>query len=191
MMGMFTRNWWLVLLRGIAAILFGILAITRPHITVAVLVMFFGIYALVDGFFALCAAIGGWSHRENRWLLLLEGLVGIGVGILTLHAPLMTAVALVFFIALWALATGVLKVVEAIRLHKETSGQYWLALSGIAGAIFAFLVMWRPAAGALAMAWLIGWYALFAGVMLVILSFQLRNLRRLDYQPGTTYRRAA
>jgi uncharacterized membrane protein HdeD (DUF308 family) len=191
MIGLFTKNWWVLLLRGIVAVLFGILAITRPGITLAVLVLLFGIYAVVDGCLALFAAIGGWSHREDRWLLLLEGFIGIGAGILTLRAPGITAVALLFFIAAWALATGVLRIVAAIRLRKEITGEFWLALSGIASVVFAFLVMMNPAAGALAIAWLIGWYALFLGAMLVMLSIKLHNIPRIGDTPGGKYQRAA
>jgi uncharacterized membrane protein HdeD (DUF308 family) len=191
MIGLFSKNWWALLLRGIVAVLFGILAITRPGITLAVLVLLFGIYAVVDGCFALFAAIGGWSHREDRWLLLLEGFIGIGAGILTLRAPGITTVALLFFIAAWALATGVLRIVAAIRLRKEITGEFWLALSGIASVVFAFLVMMNPAAGALAMAWLIGWYALFLGATLIMLSIKLNSMRRLGNMPRGTYQRAA
>jgi uncharacterized membrane protein HdeD (DUF308 family) len=191
MIGLFTKNWWVLLLRGIVAVLFGILAITRPGITLAVLVLLFGIYAVVDGYFALFAAIGGWSHREDRWLLLLEGFIGIGAGILTLRAPGITTVALLFFVAAWALATGVLRIVAAIRLRKEITGEFWLALSGIASVVFAFLVMMNPAAGALAIAWLIGWYALFLGATLVMLSIKLHKMRRLGDMPRGTYERAA
>jgi len=191
MIGLFTTNWWLLLLRGIVAVLFGFLAITSPGITLAVLVLLFGIYAVVDGCFALFAAIGGWRHREDRWLLLLEGFIGIGAGILTLRAPGITTVALLFFIAAWALATGVLRIVAAIRLRKEITGEFWLVLSGIASVVFAFLVMTNPAAGAVAMAWLIGWYALFLGITLVMLSIKLHNMRRLGDMPGGTYQRAA
>ena len=191
MIGLFTKNWWVLLLRGIVAVLFGILAITRPGITLAVLVLLFGIYAVVDGCLALFAAIGGWSHREDRWLLLLEGFIGIGAGILTLRAPGITAVALLFFIAAWALATGVLRIVAAIRLRKEITGEFWLALSGIAAVVFGFLIMMNPAAGALAIAWLIGWYALFLGAMLVMLSIKLHNIRRIGDTPGGKYQRAA
>ena len=183
---MFTRNWWVLLLKGIAAVLFGILAFQVPIITLAVLVLMFGVYALVDGIFSLGAAVAGWRHQENRWLLLLEGLVGLAAAFVTLTTPALTAVALVFFIAMWALATGVLKIIEAIRLRKEISGEFWLVLSGIASVAFAFLVMLRPAAGALAMVWLIGWYALFMGTMLIILSFKLRGLRRIDSPAGVT-----
>ena len=184
MMGLFARNWWLMLLRGIVAILFGIFALRRPGMTLAALVLLFGVYALVDGAFSLIGALAGWRHREDRWLLLLEGFIGLGAGFVTLQAPGITAVALVFFIAAWALATGVLRIIGAIRLRREVSGEFWLVLSGIAAVVFAFLVMERPAAGALAMVWMIGWFAVFMGAMLVMLSFKLRSLRGPDYQPG-------
>jgi uncharacterized membrane protein HdeD (DUF308 family) len=190
-MDLFTKNWWVILLRGIVTILFGILAMTRPGMTLAVLVLLFGIYALIDGVFALFSAIGGWQHREDRWLLVLEGLIGIGAGFATLHAPVLTTVVLLFFIAVWALATGVLKIVEAIRLRREISGEFWLVLSGIVSVAFAFLVLLRPMAGALAMAWVIGWYALFLGAMLVMLSIKLLGLRRRGRLAGVTYRRVA
>ena len=157
--------------------LFGILALLLPLVTLATLVLLFGVYALVDGVVSLFGALAGWQHRENRWLLFLEGLIGLGAGFVTLRSPVITAVVLIFFIAAWALATGVLRIIGAIRLRREIPGEFWLALSGIASVTFAFLVMLRPAAGALAMVWVIGWYALFMGAMLVVLSFKLRSLR--------------
>lgn len=184
MVRLLAKSWWLLLLRGIVAIVFGVFALQRPGITLATLVLLFGAYAIVDGVFSLISAAAGWRHREDRWLLLLEGLVGLFAGFVTLQAPGVTAVALVFFIAAWALATGVLKIVAAIRLRREISGEFWLILSGIAGVVFAFLVMDRPAAGALALVWMIGWFAIFTGAMLVMLSFKVRGLRRLDDRPG-------
>jgi uncharacterized membrane protein HdeD (DUF308 family) len=175
MSGLFARNWWVLLLRGIVAILFGLLAFTRPLVTVATLVLVFGIYAIVDGVFSLMAATTGW-RGENRWLPLLEGLIGLVAGMVTLRAPAITAVTLMFFIATWALATGILRILEAIRLRKEISGEFWLAMSGLASVIFALLVMLNPAAGALAMSWVIGWWAVFMGLMLVALSFRVHHL---------------
>lgn len=175
---LFARNWWVLLLRGIAAILFGLLAFTRPVATLATLVLLFGIYVLADGIFSLFAALTSWRRRKGAWMLLLEGLVGIGAGLVTLRAPSLTAVMLMFFIAAWALAIGALRIAEAIRLRAEISGEFWLALSGLASIILGLLVFLRPAAGALAMAWVIGWYALFAGAMLVMLSFRVHRLAR-------------
>ena len=193
--GLFTRSWWVALLRGIVAILFGIFAFRAPLATIGALVLIFGVYALIDGIFALIGAATGWSHREDRWLLVIEGLVGIGAGFVTLHATVLTAVVLLFFIASWALATGILKIIEAIRLRKVISNEFWLIFSGVASVLFAFLVMMNPLAGALTMAWLIGWYALIMGGMMVLLSFKLRSMQKIGYsagerlEPGT--RRAA
>jgi uncharacterized membrane protein HdeD (DUF308 family) len=153
-------------------------------VTLAVLVLWFGVYALVDGAFSVFGAIAGWRFREDKWLLLLEGLIGIGAGIVTLQAPGMTAVALLFFIAAWALATGVLRIIGAIRLRREISGEFWMVLSGLAAIVFAFLVMEQPAAGALAMVWMIGWFAVVMGSMLVMLGFKLRTLSRPGYRVG-------
>lgn len=189
--GFFTRNWWVLLLRGIVAILFGILALSLPLLTLATLVLLFGVYALVDGAFSLFGAVAGWQHRDNRWLLLLEGLIGLGAGFVTLRSPVISTVVLIFFIAAWALATGVLRIIEAIRIRREVSGEFWLALSGIASVAFALLVMLRPAAGALAMVWMIGWYALLMGATLVVLSFKLRSLRSRAEVIEPQHRRAA
>jgi uncharacterized membrane protein HdeD (DUF308 family) len=127
-----------------------------------------------------------WSDLENRLLILLEGLIGIWAAFFTLRAPRPTAVALMFFIAIWALAIGVLRIVAAIRLRRKISGEVWMALSGIASVVFAFLVLFRPAVGALAIVWAIGWYALLMGGMLVVLSLELRGLRRQAYQARLT-----
>ena len=175
MIGLFTKNWWVLLLRGIVAVLFGILAITRPGITLAVLVLLFGIYAVFDGFFALFAAIGGWSHREGRWPLLLEGFIGIGAGILTLRAPGITTVALLFFIAAWALATGVLRIVAAIRLRKEIQNEWLLGLSGVLSVLFGIIMFVQPGAGALAVIWVIAAYAIVFGVLLIWLGLRLKK----------------
>ena len=185
---MFSKNWWVLLLRGVVAVLFGMLAISRPGITLGLLVLLFGFYALLDGSFALFAAAVGWKHRDDRWLLLLEGVIGLGAAFATLRAPALTTVALLFFIAVWALATGGLKIVAAIRLRKEITGELWLVLSGIASVVFSFVVMMSPAAGALAMAWLIGWYALLLGAMLIMLSLRLHSLRSIQATPGGVYR---
>jgi uncharacterized membrane protein HdeD (DUF308 family) len=181
--GLFARNWWVLLLRGIVAILFGILAFRRPLITLATLVILFGVYAMVDGIFSIYGAFSGWQHREDRWLLLLEGLLGLGAGLFTLWVPHITTIALMFFIAAWALATGVLRIVEAIRLRREISGEFWLGLSGAAAIFFAIMVFMRPTAGALAMVWLIGWFAFFLGITQIMLAFRVRRIR-------SEYRRA-
>lgn len=174
--GLFAGRWWAVLIRGLVAIAFGILAFTWPGATLATLVLLFGSYALLDGAFSLITAIGGHRRREDRWLLMLEGVVGIWAGVVTLRAPAVTAVVLVFFMSIWAMATGFLRIVAAIRLRKEISGEVWLVLSGLASVLFALMLMWRPAVGALALVWIIAGYALIMGVFLVMLGFELRHL---------------
>jgi uncharacterized membrane protein HdeD (DUF308 family) len=177
MLEMLSRYWWAFVVRGIFAILFGILAYAWPGITLATLVIFFGAYVLIDGILLLIKTIGNWSERGDRWLLLLEGLLGIGIGVITLVAPGITAVVLIFYIAAWSLATGVLEIAAAIRLRKEIQGEGWMILSGIASIVFAILVMFFPGVGALGLLWLIAAYAIIFGVMLVILGFRLRGHR--------------
>jgi uncharacterized membrane protein HdeD (DUF308 family) len=190
---LFVRNWWVLLLRGLLAIVLGILVFTRPAWTLAAVVLAFGVYAIVEGASALFAAITGWLHRDDRWLLLLEAVVGIGVGVVTLRTPGITAVVVIFFIAVWALATGVLRIVEGVRLRREIPNEVWLVLGGVASVIFALLVMLRPLAGALAMVQVIGAYALILGMSEVMLAFKVRSARKVC-PPGVwepSHRRAA
>jgi len=170
-----SRNWWALLLRGLVAIAFGVLTWTQPAISLAALVLLFGVYALVDGVLGVWTAISGRKDHEDWWVLLLWGLLGIGVGIMTLMAPGVTAFALLFYIAAWAVATGVLEIVAAVRLRKVIKGEWWLVLGGLASIIFGVLLMAHPGAGALAVLWLIAAYAIIFGVLLVILAFRLRG----------------
>jgi uncharacterized membrane protein HdeD (DUF308 family) len=153
----------------------------------------FGIYALVEGTSDLFAAIIGWRHRDDRWLLLLEAVIGIGIGIVALRTPGLTAIVVIFFIAAWALATGVLRIVEGLRLRREVPGEIWLTLGGVFSVIFALLVMTRPLAGALALVRVIGFYALILGATEVLLAFKVRSARYIGW-PGVSepsYRRVA
>jgi uncharacterized membrane protein HdeD (DUF308 family) len=168
------RYWWVVVLRGVLAIAFGILAFVWPGITLASLVLVFGAYALVDGIFAIVSAIRG-GGQEPWWLLVLEGGVGIGIGILTLFAPGITALGLLFYIAIWAIATGVLEIAAALALRHEIEGEWLLVLSGLASVAFGALLIARPGAGALAVLWLIAAYAIAFGVLLVLLGFKVRG----------------
>jgi uncharacterized membrane protein HdeD (DUF308 family) len=177
MLTQLSRNWWAVVLRGVLAILFGILAFAWPAITLQVLVLFFGAYALVDGVFAL---IAGLSNRvgTNRWWVVLEGLVGIVVGILAFLWPGLTAFALLYLIAAWAIVTGILEIMAAIELRKEISNEWLLILSGILSVIFGVLIALFPRAGALSIIWLIAIYAIVFGIMFVALGLRLRGWNR-------------
>jgi uncharacterized membrane protein HdeD (DUF308 family) len=174
-LNLLSKYWWLVLLRGIWAILFGVAALSWPGLTIATLVIFFGAYAMVAGVFTVVGAIAGRKDHEDWVLLVLQGVIGIGVGALTLRRPEITALALVFFVAAWALVTGALEIVSAIRLRKEIKGEFWLALSGGASIVLAFLLIAAPEAGALVIMIWLGVWALIMGSALVVLSFRLRG----------------
>lgn len=173
---MLFRNWWLLLLRGIAAIAFGVLTWLMPAISLTVLVLLFGAYAMADGVLAVWMSIAGRGEHEHWWVVLLWGLVGIGVGILTFLAPGVTALALLFYIAVWAIATGVLEIAAAVRLRREIEGEWVLVLAGIVSVAFGVLLAANPGAGALAVLWLIGSYAVVFGALLVVLSFKARGM---------------
>ena len=176
MFDLLSRYWWIVALRGAIAVIFGMLAFIWPEITLETLILFFGAYVLMDGIFSIIHAIGGWKERDDRWLLLLEGLLGVGVGISTYRAPGITATGLLLYIAAWSLAMGILKIAAAIRLRKVIEREWWLASSGIASVLLAMLLMWFPAAGALGFLWLIASYAFIFGVILLAVGFKLRWL---------------
>jgi uncharacterized membrane protein HdeD (DUF308 family) len=175
--GLFAGSWWTVLLRGIVTIAFGLAAFAWPGLTAATLVLMFGFYALADGAFSLLAAIGGRRHGEDRWLLALEGVIGIWAGVVTLRAPQITAAMLVFFISIWAMATGFLRIAAAMRLRKEISGELWLVLSGILSVAFALMLMLRPDVGAIGLIWIIASYALILGLFEILLGVELRGAR--------------
>lgn len=172
------RTWWVLLLRGLVAIVFGILTWGLPGISLGVLVLLFGAYSMMDGILGVCTAIAGRKEHESWWVLLLGGLLGIGVGVLTFLAPGITALALLFYIAIWAIATGVLEIVAAIRLRGEVEGEWWFILGGFASVVFGVLLMAQPGVGALALLWLIAGYAVVFGVFLVMLAFKARAFGR-------------
>jgi uncharacterized membrane protein HdeD (DUF308 family) len=171
------RNWWSLVLRGVVAILVGLATFAWPGVTLAGLVILFGAYALVDGIFSIIGAVRAAEIGERWGVLVLEGLVGIGAAIVTLMWPAITAIALVYVIAAWAIVTGVLEISAAIRLRQHIHGEWLLVLGGIASVIFGFLIMMAPLAGALVIALWFGAYALVFGVLLVALGVRLRGIR--------------
>ncbi len=168
------RNWWLILLRGICAILFGVLAFIWPGITLLTLALLYGIFALIEGGLALAAAIMGGAPAP-RWWLAVAGLLGIAVGILTIMMPGMTAILLVLFIAAWAIVSGIMQIVGAIRLRKEIDNEWMLVAVGAISVAFGVLVALQPMLGALSLVFVIGAYAIIYGIALVALAFRLRG----------------
>ncbi len=177
MIATMSRYWWVLAIRGVAAILFGVAAFVWPAITLTVLVLLFGAYALVDGIFAVIAGITARKEEERWWMMVLEGLAGIVIGVVTFLYPNITALALLYFIAAWSILTGVFEIAGAIRLRKEIEGEWLLALAGVASIIFGVLLVIQPGAGALALIWLIGAYAIVFGILMLVLAFRLRGMR--------------
>ena len=168
------KNWWMLLLRGIAAIIFGVLALAWPGMTLVTLILFYGAYVLVDGVFAILAAITGGALAP-RWWLAIVGLLGIAAGLLTFLMPGVTALVLLYFIAGWAIATGVFQIIGAIKLRHEIDNEWLLILGGVISVLFGVAMFMAPGAGALALIWVIGTYAIIIGVLLVALSFRLKK----------------
>jgi uncharacterized membrane protein HdeD (DUF308 family) len=173
---MVAGNWWALLLRGIAAVLFGLAALFWPGLTLFVLVIFFGAYALVDGIFAITAGIRGSGGR--RWLLLAEGVLGVLAGLVAFFWPDITALVLLYVIAAWAIFTGILKVVLAISLRREIENEWLMILSGVLSVVFGVILAVLPGVGLLSLVWLVGIYAVIFGVALIVLGFRVRGHRR-------------
>ncbi|WP_207888164.1 HdeD family acid-resistance protein [Pseudomonas sp. 30_B] len=169
------QHWKWIALRGVAAVIFGVLAIAWPAIALTVLVLVWGAYAFVDGVFTLLAAARMRESGRPIWPLVLVGLLGVIAGLVAFFWPALTALGLLMLIAAWALVTGVLQIIAAIRLRKALANELWLGLSGALSVLFGVLMIANPGAGAVAVAWVIGAYAVFFGVMLVLLALRLRK----------------
>ena len=175
MLGDLGRNWGWVALRGVVAVLFGIFAFVWPGKTLAAVVLVFGAFALADGILSLIAAFKVRDQGKPFWSLVIVGLLGIAAGAATFFWPGMTALVLVTFIGAWALVMGIFEIVAAIRLRKEIEGEWLMGLSGLLSVLFGLFVLFQPGAGALALIWVIGGYALFFGCLLIVLAFKLKG----------------
>lgn len=172
------RNWGALAVRGAVAVGFGVVTLIAPGLSLLALVLTFGVYAFADGVFAIVSAVRGRTSGAPWWMLILQGIAGIGAAVITVMWPGMTAVALVYLVAAWALVTGVLEVTAAIRLRKEIEHEWLLALSGLLSVALGVLLATFPGPGMLTLALWIGAYALISGGLLLGLSFRLRGLWR-------------
>lgn len=169
-----SRNWWLLVLRGMLAILFGILAFVWPALTWLTLIIMFGVYALVDGLVAIVTGL--FRTKDARWwVFLLEGILNIGIGVIALIWPEVTSLVLIYIIASWAVITGILEIAAAVRLRDEIENEWVMGLGGFVSMVLGILLFLQPAAGGLAIIWIMAGYALIFGVLLVVLGFRLRN----------------
>jgi uncharacterized membrane protein HdeD (DUF308 family) len=177
MLEQISRNWWMFAVRGVAAVIFGLLALIWPGQTMLALVLVFGAYALVDGIVAVFAGIASRRYFERWWAVLLEGIVGIVIGLLAFFLPNITALVLLYLIAAWALITGILEIVAAIQFRRVITGEWMYIFGGLLSILFGILLFVFPGAGAVSVVWLIGIYAIFFGISEIIFAFRLRGLR--------------
>ena len=180
-----SRYWWIFLLRGIVALLVGLLALFVPGVTFASLVIFLGAYMFMDGILSIIAGISARKRaREWKWYIV-SGIFGVLIGVITFLNPFATAVALVYTAALWAIVVGVVEMVIAFRLRKEIRGEGWYIAGGILTIIFGILILANPATGALTLTMVFGIYAIIAAVMLMSLGFRLKRRNKSTTIPVT------
>lgn len=174
-----SRFWWMILLRGVLAVLFGISAFVWPEMTLVTLTMLFAAYAFVDGIFEILHAISHRKEIENWGLLLLEGGFGIAFGVIAFMAPELTttvgAVIVAFYIAAWAIVTGAMRIAMAVRLRNEIEGEWLLGLSGAVSILLGLVIMMRPAVGALGLLYFVAAWAILLGVLLIAFAFKARQ----------------
>ncbi len=176
------QNWWAVAVRGVAAVLFGVLALIVPGATMLSLVILFGAYMLVDAIFAVASAVRA-AHRHERWpLLVLQGVADIAAAAVAFLWPGITVIAFVLLFAVWSIVSGAFALTTAFRLRMD-HGRFWLGLSGVLNIVFGILLVLAPLIGAVVLTWWIGAFALLLGVNLLVLAFRLRS-HRADRLPS-------
>jgi uncharacterized membrane protein HdeD (DUF308 family) len=180
-----SRNWWLVVVRGVLAILFGLIALFWPGLTFFLLILMFGVYAIVDGLFAIYSGVVRSRFSSRWWVFLLEGIISLAAGLIALARPGWAGVALVLVIAVWAVLTGILEIAAAIRLRREITNEWLLGFGGFVSVLLGILLFFQPLTGGLVVTLMIGVYALIFGVLLVFLGFRLR---KLDVRPAANER---
>ena len=179
MLQMLAENWWIFAVRGVAAIIFGVLAFLWPGPTVIVLALLFGAYALVDGVAMLVSLIrGDPAARRNAWTVGLIGVLGVVAGIVAVIWPEITALSLLFVVAAWSIVTGITQIIAAIRLRREIEGELWLGLGGLITLLFGVYLAIFPGLGLLSLVWLVGVWAVIFGIVSLVLAYRLRAMQR-------------
>jgi uncharacterized membrane protein HdeD (DUF308 family) len=170
------KYWWAIALRGVVAVLFGLMLMFRPGLSLATLVLLFGAYMLVDGVLTTFGAISGRKENDHWGMLLVGGLLSVLLGLLTFRAPGVAAIALLVYIAAWAIVTGVTLIAAGIRLRKEIESEWFLITGGVLAVLWGFWLLWNPAAGALGILWTMGIFAIAFGVAMILLAFRLKGM---------------
>lgn len=171
----FNQFWWLLVLRGLIAVIFGVLAFMVPATVLLALVLVFGIYALTDGVMAVITGLRNREENSSWWVQLLEGLAGIAAGAAALFIPGVAATALLFIIAYWAIFTGAMEIISAIRLRREIDNEWSLAISGALSVLLGFFILLNPGAGLIGLLWAIGGYAVLFGLLFIYLGLKARR----------------
>ena len=180
-----TKNWWLVTLRGVLAILFGLAAFLMPGLAWLSLILLFGMYAMMDGVFAMLSGLISSKYSPRWWVFLLEGIVSVAAGVIAVLRPDLASTVLVLLIAGWAILTGVFEIAAAIRLRREISNEWMLGFGGFVSIVLGVLLFFQPGAGGLIITLMLGAYALIFGVLLVVLGFRLRKWNSLGSERDT------
>jgi uncharacterized membrane protein HdeD (DUF308 family) len=170
-----TRRWWIFLVRGIAAVVFGILALSWPGAALVALTVLFGAYAFVDGLLALFAAASG-ADRSRWWIFLIEGLVGLIVAFFVATEPVLSAISLLWVIAFWAIVTGVMEIIAGVQMRDHVKSEVLYIIAGVLSVALGIWIMRDPAAGVVAVAWIIAYYAILFGILQIGLAFRLRHV---------------
>jgi uncharacterized membrane protein HdeD (DUF308 family) len=186
MLGLVAHDWWVFAIRGVAAIVFGILAFVWPETTLTVLVILFGAYVLVDGIALLVAlARGDTLARRHAWSVGIMGVLGIVAGVITFIAPSVTALSLLYIVAFWSIAMGTFQFIGAIALRRELDGEFWMALGGVVSIGFGALLIAFPGEGLISLVWLVGIWAVVFGVSSIGLAYRLHELTAALPAPAT------
>jgi len=180
MLIVYSSSWWAMALRGLAAILFGVLAFVWPRMTLTVLVFLWGAYALLDGVVAIAAGLKSHGEYKRWWVLLVEGILSVLAGVVAFIMPGITALVLLILIGAWAIFTGAFEIAAAIQMRKYITGEWLLALAGVASILFGVALLINPAVGALPVVWIIGAYSIVFGVLMVALCFKLKSLTHAE-----------
>ena len=187
MLGLVAHDWWVFAIRGIAAIVFGILAFIWPERTLTVLVVLFGAYVFVDGVALLVALVRGYAEaRRNAWAVGIMGVLGIVVGVATFVWPGLTALTLLYLVAFWAIATGAIQVIAAIALRRELDGEFWMALGGVVSIVFGALLIAFPGEGLISLVWLVGIWAIVFGGSSLGLAYRLHEIAAVLPAPAAS-----
>jgi uncharacterized membrane protein HdeD (DUF308 family) len=173
-----TKFWWLIILRGVVSILFAIIAFTNPSLAFEALILLLGVFLIADGATAVYLGARMRGHDDDWWAILFEGALGIGLGVIALINPELTAAGLILVLAVWFLVTGVFEISTAIKLRREINNEWLLGIAGVISIALGILMVINPNAGAISIMWWLGFYAAAFGVLLIGLGLRMWQINK-------------